>query len=169
MIIYKYGIELHRVTHDDIELIRQMRNRDDIRSKMLDQRLITPEQQEKWFQSINNSENLYFVIFHNNTKIGLVYGKNINHENKTAEGGIFIWDQSYLGTGIPAKASILMMELSFEVAGMEKIYAKVNELNSLAINYNKSLGYVEIEKGKLMILSKDSYKKRILKLKRYLI
>lgn len=168
MIIRRYGIELRRVMHGDIELIRQMRNRDDIRSKMLDQRLISPEQQEKWFQSINNNENLYFVICHNDTRIGLVYGKNINYENKTAEGGIFIWDQSYLGTGIPAKASILMMELSFEVAGMEKIYARVNELNSLAINYNKSLGYVEIERGKLMVLSKDSYEKRIMKLKQYL-
>lgn len=168
MIIRKYGIELHRVTHDDIELIRQMRNRDDIRSKMLDQRLISPEQQEKWFQSINNDKNLYFVICHDNKRIGLVYGKNIDHESKTAEGGIFIWEHSYLGSGIPAKASILMMELSFEVAGMEKIYATVNELNQLAINYNRSLGYVEIEKGKLMLLSRHSYEKRIIKLKRYL-
>ena len=57
MIIRKYGISLERLTEEDIELVRQHRNSEFIRKRMFYQKMITEEEQKKWFQSINNDFN----------------------------------------------------------------------------------------------------------------
>lgn len=148
MIIRKYGIELHRITQDDIELIRQTRNRDEIRRRMFDQRPITPKQQQLWFQSINNMFNYYFIIQYQGRKVGLIHGKNSDFTAREDEGGIYIWDASLIGTGIPAKASICFIECSFNLLRLERIFARVRSDNLHALKYNSSLGYAPCpEKG----------------------
>lgn len=82
MIIKKYGIELQLLTKKDIELVRQERNKDFIRSKMINQSIINSKQQQKWFKTINNSNNFYFIIVHENKKIGLIHGKNIDWKKR---------------------------------------------------------------------------------------
>lgn len=166
IIIRKYGIELHSLQHDDIEIVRQARNRADIRATMFDQQIVTPAQQEQWFQSINNAYNFYAIIHHQQKKIGLIYGKNIDYENHEEEGGIFIWDNACLGTGIPAKASIIMMQLSFAFSETEKIYARVRADNIPAQRFNQSLGYVKSEREDYMVLTRSSYEHRLQKLVR---
>src|ERR1017187_6809502 len=108
MLIRKYGITLKRLKEEDIELVREMRNSAAIRSTMAYREQITPEMQKKWFESINNKFNGYFMIIHEGTKIGLINGKNIDFEKRTCEGGIFLWDENYKDTIIPALASIIM-------------------------------------------------------------
>ncbi len=160
MIIKRYGIELHRVKHSDIELIRTMRNRDDIRTRMLDQNLISKNQQEEWFKSINNMYNFFFLIFYQGRYIGLLQGKNIDFDTRETEGGIFVWEKSLQGTGIPAKASICLMEASFSVLLMQKIYARARKDNIKAWQYNLSLGYIPIpEEEGYMFLTKETYER----------
>lgn len=169
MIIRRYGIELHRVKHENIELIRTMRNRDDIRTRMLDQNLISQDQQEKWFKSIDNMYNFFFLISYQNQYIGLLQGKNIDFDMRETEGGVFIWEKSLQGTGIPAKASICLMEASFSVLLLEKIYARAKKDNMKAWQYNLSLGYIpasEKEEG-YMLLTKEIYAKNAERFKYY--
>lgn len=165
MIIRKYGIELRRITHGDIEMIRQARNRDDIRSKMLDQRIITPEQQERWFDSINNANNFYFVIHYQRKKIGLIHSKNIDWQAREDEGGIFIWDHTLDGTGLYTKASILLMQLCFSIAGLKRTYAQVHADNRQAYHYNLALGYRPTEANDKLVLTQEIYQSRIPKLR----
>lgn len=162
MIIRKYGIELHRLTRDDIELVRVMRNRDDIRSRMFEQELITKEQQERWFESIDNMFNYYFIIQHEGRKVGLIHGKNSDFDRRENEGGIFIWEPSLLGTGIASKVSICFIECSFELLLMERIIARVRRDNSPAYNYNLSLGYVPdpVRGEPYLILTRDAFRKK---------
>ena|SRR6218665_1000476 len=161
MIIKRYGIELHRIKHSDIELIRTMRNRADIRARMFDQKSISKNQQEKWFKSINNMHNFFFLICYQGQYIGLLQGKDIDFNNREAEGGIFVWEQSIQGTGVPAKASICLMEASFSVLLMQKIYARTRKDNMGAWQYNLSLGYAPaLDKGEdYMLLTKEAYEK----------
>ncbi|MFT4766768.1 MAG: hypothetical protein ACI9OH_003901, partial [Oleispira sp.] len=44
-----YGVELRSVVESDIEMLRQWRNKDDIRSMMKSTSYITKEQQKAWF------------------------------------------------------------------------------------------------------------------------
>lgn len=141
MLISGYGIVLRRLTIDDIELVRQHRNSERIQQYMEYRKEITPEQQLKWFNGINNINNNYFIIEHHNKKVGLIYGADINWDTKTTgNGGIFIWDANYWETATPTASSFLLTDTSI-LLGLEKTYIKVLSTNQRAIEFNKSLGY----------------------------
>src|ERR1041385_8348137 len=109
MIIKGFGISLHRLQHDDIELVRQKRNAPNVSSFMEYREEITPEMQEKWFQSINNEKNNYFLIEYNGEKIGLIYAAEIDWEKMiTGNSGIFIWDEQFRKTSVPLAAALLL-------------------------------------------------------------
>lgn len=68
-------IILHRLTEDKIELVRYWRNYPKIQQYMDYCEHITAEQQKRWFASINNDKNYYFIVEMNGREIGFV---NIN-------------------------------------------------------------------------------------------
>lgn len=152
MIIKKYGIALKRLTEQDIELVRTKRNDKAIREKMFYQKIISPEEQLKWFKSINNSLNYYFIIEYNNKKIGLTHGKIVSYTNAISEGGLFIWDKKYQNTHIPVLASVCMTDLTFYVLKMKKAMAKVRFDNDTALTYNEKLGYKEVARANNEVL-----------------
>jgi hypothetical protein len=100
-------------------------------------------------------------------KIGLIHGKDIDFEKRTCEGGIFIWDESYIGGFIPSLASVMMNDWTFYMINFKAIYAKIMLDNTVAINYNKLMGYQVCEplnedKGvQWMILTRESYEKHM--------
>ena len=163
MIFRKYGITIKRLKERDIELVRQMRNSPEIQSKMYYREYITPEMQQKWFRSINNKYNGYFIIEYNGQKIGLIHGKDNDFEKRVSEGGIFIWDKGYIHTIVPALASIILADYTFLVTHYKATYGKVLADNNNTLKYNKLMGYVPCEplnndKGvQWMILTKESY------------
>lgn len=145
MRIIKWNVELRRLKLDDIEFVRQKRNDPKIRNKMFYTKEISPQEQLQWFNSINNSRNFYFIIHviqqNNIEKIGLINGKNINYEEGTAEGGLFIWDDKYWKTPYPIIASIILHDLAFLIIGLKKIFIKIRKDNPEALIYNKMLGF----------------------------
>lgn len=163
MIAEQYGIKYKRINIDDIEMLRYWRNQHYIRSKMQYKEYITPNMQIKWFESINNKFNYYFIIEHQQKKIGLINCKDANPDTGIAEGGIFIWDKNYWGTSIPALASLTMLQAVFDVfQSGEASIAKVSCDNETAINFNLKLGYqitgkTPDEKYFEFFLSKDRY------------
>ncbi len=171
MIISKYGIKLIRLTEEDLELVRNRRNSDEVRRYMNFQEFITPEMQLKWFKSINNAENFYYIIEYKGDKIGLLNDKNIDWIEKSSEGGLFIWDQRYINSMVPLMVSFLALELAYLVLGWNKTFITVRRDNHRAIEYNKAFGYFEIndkEETEMMrmMLDKDSFIKKSDKLRR---
>jgi hypothetical protein len=97
--------------------------------------------QLKWFESINTIHNLYYVIIHNNEKIGLINGAEIDWENGiTGNGGIFIWNTDYWSTNIPLLANMLMLDIGMYM-GLKKSRVKILSSNTKAIRYNTQMGY----------------------------
>lgn len=162
MRIEAYGIKLVRLTEEYLELVRYWRNNPRIRSFMEYREYITRSMQRKWFGSINNGNNNYFVIFVNSKAIGLISGSEIDWElGVTNNGGIFIWEPAYYETDYPAKAAILLTDISFWL-GMKKTYIKILSDNYKSIGFNKLLGYTicEGQEGKYnqsYELSKNRY------------
>ncbi|MBE7443353.1 MAG: hypothetical protein HS119_12980 [Flavobacteriales bacterium] len=166
MIIKKYNIELHRLDINDLELLRQQRNSQNIRERMVYQEIISEQQQLEWFNSIDNFNNLYLIIHYQGKKIGVINGKNANFEDKTSEGGIFIWDEEYINSIVPALCSIIMHDYNFYVCEFEKTFIKVLKNNVAAITFNKLFGYEVIEdssdsKFYNCVLTKERYIERI--------
>jgi RimJ/RimL family protein N-acetyltransferase len=172
MIVEQYGLKYTRVTETDLELIRYWRNKDFIRNTMQFKEYITPEMQKEWFQKINNKYNYYFIIEADNQKIGLLNYKDPAPNTKTAEGGIFIWEQDYWGTPIPVLASLTMLECMYEVLNLpDNSMVTVAKNNKRALTFNKMLGYEIYEPYKnehfyKLILTKERYLKKTIALKK---
>jgi len=141
MKFFKYGIILERLRKEDIEIVRQWRNSDAVRLNMNYQEIITPEQQQRWFDSINNLRFNYFMIHYQGEKIGLLNDKNIDWDNRTSESGIFLGVTEYYNTFVPYLVSVAGIETLFQCLGWNKQYAYVLRSNQDAIKYNLELGY----------------------------
>lgn len=164
MLITQYGIQLRRVEHSDIELIRQKRNLPEIRSTMQFRKTISPSMQEAWFKSINNSYNYYYLIIHDKKPIGVINSKNINLEGGYGEGGIFVWENSPSMEFAPVFASLCLLNTVFDVLQIfNKSFVKINCNNHRAIAFNKTLGHVllpgqERLRFQYYVLTKEDYR-----------
>ena len=141
MRLYKYGIILERLRKEDIELVRQWRNSDPVRLNMKYREIITPEQQQQWFDSINNLRYNYMMIYYNGEKIGLLDDKNIDWEAQTSESGIFLGRTEFYNTFVPYLVSVAGIETTFYMLGWNKQYAHILRTNINAIHFNLQLGY----------------------------
>lgn len=144
MYLQRGDIKLLRLDHDNLELLRKWRNHPDIQKHMVYREHITVEMQEKWFDSVNNNNNLYFIISYKGDLIGLVNGKDIDWSTSKMETGIFIWSEKYKMTHIPAMCTMLFAEIFIYVLNLRSV-ATVLRNNETALKYNKMLGFKIIE------------------------
>jgi len=141
LIIRKCGVELRRLVESDIELVRQMRNRPDIRARMHAQDFISSDQQRRWFSSVNNARNYYFLIVSDGKKVGLTHGKNLDFKTASFESGIYIWDTLNPEPWLTARASLILLYFSFSYMQMCTVQAKVRRDNVSAWYFNRAQGY----------------------------
>lgn len=140
MIINKGNYLFRRLTIDDIELVRNWRNSAHITQYMEYREHITSEMQLKWFHSVDNVNNMYFIIEYKKEKIGLINAKDIDWEKRTMETGVFFGEQKYLNTEVPLLAILIFGELgvvNFDLT----VYAHILKTNKRAIRYNKLMGF----------------------------
>jgi UDP-4-amino-4,6-dideoxy-N-acetyl-beta-L-altrosamine N-acetyltransferase len=168
MIIKKFGITFKRLEREDIELLRQWRNAPSISQFMEYREHITAEMQEEWFESVNNNNNLYFIIEYKGKKIGLINGKDIDWEKHSMETGVFFWDQDIYNTPVPILAVLILGELGVIIGGLTA-YARILKSNTRAIRYNKLIGFELCEgqeevENQLYVMSRENYKKKAEKL-----
>ena len=137
----KYGISLISLKEEDIEMVRQWRNDPVVVRNYEFREYITQEMQKKWYKSINNINNLYGIIEYSGEKIGVINIKNIDWENKTSESGIFIPDQKYHQTSLPAILTFMTTELQFVFLNWNIGYAHVLKENKPVQSFLRSFGY----------------------------
>ena len=141
MKFFKYGIILERLREEDIELVRQWRNSDPVRLNMKYREIIAPEQQKKWFTSVNNLQFNYLMIHYQGEKIGLLNDKNIDWDSMTSESGIFLGRTEFYNTFVPYLVSVAGIETTFYLLGWKKQYAHILRSNINAVRFNLQLGY----------------------------
>jgi len=139
--VIKYGITLRRLDTDDLELLRGWRNDPKIANQMNYREYITPGMQKKWFSTINNSNNFYFIIIAEGKKIGLADLKDIDYGKKSWEAGLFIYNDNFLGTLVPFQIFLAQYDFGFFDLNLETCYGKVLNSNTNAIKFNASFGY----------------------------
>jgi RimJ/RimL family protein N-acetyltransferase len=171
MIISRYGISLERVQKDHIEMIRHWRNDPKIRDHMFYKGEITPEMQREWFASICNEQNFYFLVCHRDRPVGLISISSIDYEHRKAFAGLFIYDDDFMGTDIPVRASLCLLDFFFAYTNIETVFAKVRDSNTVADGYNTSLGFerikkIELGQGYEYGLEKENYFTTVDKLRR---
>ena len=136
----RYGITLRQLSIEDIEKVRIWRNSENISQFMEYKKHITKGDQTKWFHSINNKYNYYFIINFNFEDIGLANIKNINFHKKEGESGIFLLKKHW-GSTTAALSGLALYDFIFEKLELDQIIGKVLKTNLRAINYNKKIGF----------------------------
>lgn len=143
MIISRYGINLINVKPEHLELIRYWRNTDKIKRVMEFTDFITETMQVEWYKSLNATSDFYFIIEQKGVFAGLIHANKIDWKNKKAHSGLFIWEDTFLGSPIPVMASLNLLDTFFQLFGINEIEAKVKHDNFVALAYNKFLGFQE--------------------------
>jgi RimJ/RimL family protein N-acetyltransferase len=161
MVIEGFGVSLERLREEDIELVRNKRNSHTVSQFMEFRDHITPDMQKSWFESVNNINNMYYVITYRHRKIGLINGARIDwNKMETASGGIFIWEEDLWETTVPILANLLMMDLAVFL-GQKRSFIKIMNSNRRAISYNTQLGYKpwrdENAESKIYVLESADY------------
>jgi RimJ/RimL family protein N-acetyltransferase len=141
MKLFKYGIVLKRITKDDIELVRRCRNSEGIHQFMHYRGHITKKMQKRWFKSIDNIYNFFYLVYYCGEPIGMFNEKNINWEEHSSETGLIIWDERYIDTQVPLMISLLLSEVGFYIFHGEKAIIRILQDNKKAIQYALSFGY----------------------------
>lgn len=161
--IEKYGIILSLLTNDKIELVRKWRNDPKVSQYMEYRKIISSEQQKKWFNNINNGkDNFYWIIKYKDEEIGLINIKDVDYEKLTGESGVFIYSDKYLSTDISYRAHLAMFDYIFNIVGLEMVYCHILKTNiraqrfTLYIGMKKADGQENIE-NQLYILTKNEY------------
>ncbi len=155
MILLYKDLRLRSIQRSDLELLRKWRNDEKIKQHMFFQDYITPEMQKIWFQNLKEKE-LYFIIEYRNEEQGLVHLKQLDYIERTAEVGLFIYNEKYWGTVLPVYASFTILRYAFENINLNSLIAKVKEYNTTAKNYNKSLGFIDVDTN-TQKLTKERY------------
>jgi UDP-4-amino-4,6-dideoxy-N-acetyl-beta-L-altrosamine N-acetyltransferase len=168
--IKQYGVTLHRITENDLELLRYWRNQQSVKMYMDYREYITPEMQKKWFASISNKFNYYFIIEFEGKKVGLINAKNFSYEDGFGEGGIFIWDQDYINSFAAVFSTLCILNFVFLKVKLCKLSrARILKDNDRAIHYNQVIGYKllpgqENVTNQLYELTSEDYIKNVAKL-----
>ncbi len=173
--IRKFGTVLRRLAPKYLEAVRLWRNDPAISQWLVFQGQIGPEQQRKWFDSVDQSRNFYYIIEYQGQPVGMVNLKNYEAAAASAEGGIFIGDQSFQNSMVALDALLTMYDFGFEELGLKKISAYIKIDNIRAARLNQSLGFFKLagqpareDKTELWILEAQNYFKHTSKFRSYI-
>ncbi|WP_417504409.1 GNAT family N-acetyltransferase [Marinomonas gallaica] len=157
VIFKRYQIEFRAIEHDDIEQLRQWRNRDDIRLMMVDQSQISQVQQQTWFERLGTQVNRHhFALWFRDQLIG--YANASLDEPDSASTGLYIGHEKYRGSMLAICVGVGLSEWCFEQLPISSIDAQVAPYNQAALRFNESLGYRVVEQNENWVfLSKTQH------------
>ncbi len=140
-------IYLSSITYDDTDSIIEWRNKEFVREQFIYRELFTRDTHINWMKKmVETGKVIQFIIClkENNKKIGSVYLRDIDAENRKCEFGIFIGEEDCIGCGYGREAAELICSYAFEKLGMYKVFLRVLSDNIRAQKSYKKSGF-EVE------------------------
>ena len=123
-------------------LVREWRNSDEIRRYMCNENIISEKQHSEWIKSLKNSDRKeVYIVFYDESPIGVVSIDDIDFNNKKCEWGFYIYETSLRGRGIGQRFLVSVIDYVFNELGMEKLNGNVLEVNPNVIEMHKKLGF----------------------------
>ncbi|MCE2595591.1 GNAT family N-acetyltransferase [Motilimonas cestriensis] len=146
--ISAYKMVLRDIAADDIETLRQWRNQHDIRSQMLDQQLITVQQQQVWFKGLAQQKSQqHFALEYKGQLVGYANIKSptkmpLQQAGQILETGLYLGAAKYRGTFLAFCVALALTDYCFDELKAKQLIATVLPSNQAALNFNQQLGYV---------------------------
>lgn len=98
----------------------------------------------EWFRNKDNSKRLDCIIEYNGTPVGLIGLLQIDKANRKAEYYITIGETSFKQKGIATKATKAIIDYSFAVLNLQKVYLTVDARNIHAIRLYERSGFKQV-------------------------
>ncbi len=139
-------IYLSPITYEDTKDIVRWRNKPSVREHFIYRELFTSEIHEKWMKNeVETGKVVQFIIRDRGTeqKIGSVYLRDIDKNNRKCEFGIFIGEEDYLNKGYGREAAELITEYAFIKMNIHKIYLRLLAHNLRALHSYQKAGFVQ--------------------------
>jgi perosamine synthetase len=138
-------VRLRGIEANDLELLREWRNKKDIRQWFFHQEPITMEQQQEWYNRyLKDDSDRMFIIENVKTHepIGSIAIYHIDHNNKQAElGRTMIGNRKYLGKGCAREATLLLVKSVFRDLKLNRVFMEALNHNSRVIALHESCGF----------------------------
>ncbi len=142
MVLKGYDVELKRLRYEDIEMLRMWRNSDSVKQHMNFRDYISIEMQKKWFASLKEDRDFYFIIYKDNYPVGLTEVKSISKDNSSGDLGIFIADSDNLQIPMLSyRAIFTIIDFAFDRLKLKQLTASILPDNERAIRFNESFGF----------------------------
>jgi UDP-4-amino-4,6-dideoxy-N-acetyl-beta-L-altrosamine N-acetyltransferase len=124
--------------------VLKIRNEEHIRKWMLTKNEININDHFAWIEKLKNDQNqICLTIIDNNMQpVGTVNIKKIDKNNGNAELG-FYKAQNNNEKGLMTMSLYAVINYSFDVLGLEKIYSEVFDGNIKSVNIHRKLSFVE--------------------------
>ena len=137
-------IAIRPITAEDTENIVRWRNSPSVVQNFIFRIPLTPEGHMRWYESrVQTGEVAQFVITEIETgfDIGSVYLRDIDHQNRKAEFGIFIGEAEVRGKGYGTKAAQLILQYAFSTLQLNRVFLRVFAENAAAIRSYEKAGF----------------------------
>lgn len=134
---------LRAIERDDLTQLRDWRNDEEIRRRTREFRLLSMENQERWFKSLHDDRNtIMFAILDDGKKlIGVVGLTYIDWKNRRAEVSIYIGDKAAQGKGYGMDTLRTVMRYGFHDANLHKLYAEIFAFNEPSVRMFEKAGF----------------------------
>lgn len=136
-------ITLRPITYQDTYLIVKWRNNPMVRNNFIFREKFTAEMHNKWMKSkVMTGEVVQYIILDKlDNAIGCVYYRDIDNINRSAEFGIFIGEDSYLGQGIGSEVTTIFIKYGIETLNLHRIQLRLIESNKIAYKCYEKVGF----------------------------
>ena len=174
MVLEGYGIKLKRLRYEDIEMLRMWRNSDSVKQFMSFREYISIDMQKRWFASLKEDRDFYFIIYKDDYPVGLTEIKSVTEDKSSGDLGIFIAESESLQIPmLTYRAIFTVIDFAFEQLQLTELTASILPDNQRAIRFNESFGFkpsLDQSSKELLYytLSKDDYQKKSTSIKKIL-
>lgn len=140
------GIYLRPMTYEDTDRIVEWRNKDSVRRNFIYQALFTRESHTNWIHTMVETGRVVQMVIclaEGDIPVGSVYIRDIDHQHKKAEYGIFIGEDAARGKGIGTAAAKLMLQYCFTELQLHKVFLRAYADNGQAVRSYEKAGFVQ--------------------------
>ena len=127
---------------EDLELVREWRNSPEVSQYMYTENFISKEQQEKWFEKIQQDESSkYWMIKYEDKNLGVANIVDIDRRNSKCNWGFYLGNSSIRGKGIGAKVEFNVLNYVFEELKLNKLVGEVFSFNEKVVKMHEKFGF----------------------------
>lgn len=130
------------MTEQFLPLIREWRNRDEVRKFMYTRHLISENEHLEWWKRVNGSTDTIPLIFeYESVPMAFVSFSGIDSQNKNASWAFYLGPMAKRGIG--SLVELLAIQYAFQKLRLHKLKCEVLAINQSVIKLHKKFGFSE--------------------------